>query len=54
MHMRCGYFYEAEQIVRDALKIHFATGRLWAVLIQIQHSRCSTRRDFDEVMETFK
>lgn len=35
MHMRCGLFLEAEQIVKESLHLHFATGRLWAVLIQL-------------------
>lgn len=33
MYIRCGFFHEAEEIVRESLNTHFATGRLWAVLI---------------------
>ena len=37
MYMRMGKFREAEAIVKDSLKHYFAKGRLWAVLIQLQH-----------------
>ena len=33
LHMRCGLFSEAENMVISSLKMHQATGRLWAVLI---------------------
>ena len=33
MFIRCGKFKEAEEMVLESLKIHFATGRLWAALI---------------------
>lgn len=49
LYMRCGFFFEAEQIVRDSLETHFATGRLWAVLIQLLHSKSNTEADFDKV-----
>ena len=39
MYIRCGFFHEAEEIVRESLNTHFATGRLWAVQIQILHSK---------------
>ena len=31
--IRNGCFEEAEELVKESLKIHFATGRLWATLI---------------------
>jgi uncharacterized protein HemY len=40
MFMRCGLFKEAEAITRESLKLHYATGRLWAVLIQLMHKKC--------------
>jgi hypothetical protein len=33
MEMRNGQFEEAEQMVKDSIKIHPSTGRLWATLI---------------------
>jgi hypothetical protein len=33
LEMRNGYFSDAEEMVKQSLKIHFATGRLWATLI---------------------
>jgi hypothetical protein len=33
MELRNGYFHEAEEAVKASLKIHNATGRLWATLI---------------------
>ena len=33
LEMRNGYFDEAETMVRQSIKIHNATGRLWATLI---------------------
>lgn len=33
MFLRCGLFKEAEDMVKESLKTHFATGRLWAALI---------------------
>lgn len=35
MQIRCGKFEEAEKQVLESLKTHFATGRLWAILIQL-------------------
>jgi hypothetical protein len=35
MLMRFGQFKEAEEMVQESLKSHFATGRLWAILIQL-------------------
>jgi hypothetical protein len=44
--IRCGNFKEAELLVKDSLNIHFATGRLWAVSIQLQHSKSNTSEEF--------
>lgn len=33
LEVRNGYFKEAEEMVLQSLKIHNATGRLWATLI---------------------
>ena len=54
LYMRCGLFNEAEQIVKESLKTHFATGRLWAVLIQLYHSKSQSEADFDKIHETFE
>lgn len=35
LELRNGFFIEAEQMVIDSLKVHNATGRLWATLIQL-------------------
>ena len=53
LQIRCGDFEEAEKLVLNSLQIHFATGRLWATLIQLQHARAKTTEDFDEVYWTF-
>ena len=39
LEVRSGEFRAAEEIVLDSLKIYFATGRLWATLIQMRHAR---------------
>ena len=31
--VRCGFFDQAEKMCEESLKTHFATGRLWAVMI---------------------
>ena len=49
-----GKFSDAEKIVKESLKSYFAKGRLWAVLIQLQHQRACTQQDFQEVHNTFK
>jgi tetratricopeptide (TPR) repeat protein len=41
-------------MVQESLKAHFATGRLWAILIQLQHSRSQTVSDFKTAHETFE
>lgn len=33
--MRIGSFIRAENLVKDSLETYFATGRLWATLIQL-------------------
>lgn len=33
LELRNGYFKEAENMVEQSLKVHNATGRLWATLI---------------------
>jgi hypothetical protein len=35
LEIRCGNFEDAEKLVLNSLQIHFATGRLWATLIQL-------------------
>ena len=44
---------EAEEMVKSSLKIHNATGRLWATLIQLQHSRSKNEQDFETTYKTF-
>ena len=46
MYMRMGMFEQAETIVREALDLYSAKGRLWALLIQIQHQRAETAADY--------
>lgn len=53
LELRSGQFLEAEQMVEKSLKMHCATGRLWATLIQLQHSRSSTKEGFEETFKTF-
>ena len=54
MYMRMGKFQDAEKMVKKSLQSYFAKGRLWAVLIQLQHQRACTQQDFQEVHSTFK
>jgi hypothetical protein len=53
MEIRNGKFEEAEKIVRSSLTVHFATGRLWATLIQLLHAKAKTKEDYQLVFETF-
>ena len=53
LELRSGCFSEAEDLVHQSLQVHFATGRLWATLIQLQHARAYTEKDFDQVFYTF-
>jgi hypothetical protein len=41
-------------MVTASLEVYFATGRLWATLILLQHARAETAADFDNVFATFK
>jgi len=53
LEVRTGCFEEAENLVCQSLQVHFATGRLWATLIQLQHARAYSVKDFDQVFATF-
>lgn len=53
LELRNGYFQEAEEMVEASLKIHNATGRLWATLIQLQHARSNSKEDFEATYRTF-
>ena len=33
LEIRSGSFFEAESMVKSSLRVHYATGRLWATLI---------------------
>jgi hypothetical protein len=44
--IRTGCFNTAEEMVKASLEVYFATGRLWATLIQLQHARSQTSSDF--------
>lgn len=46
LELRNGCFSEAEEMVQESLRIHNATGRLWATLIQLQHARSQSTEDF--------
>lgn len=39
LEVRAGAFRKAEDMVQESLEIYFATGRLWATLIQMRHAR---------------
>lgn len=54
MFMRMGRFDEAEILVKESLELYSAKGRLWALLIQLQHQRARTKEDFVQVHETFR
>lgn len=53
LEIRSGCFAEAEDLVHQSLSVHFATGRLWATLIQLQHARAKTEEDFERAFRTF-
>ena len=53
LEIRTGCFEMAENLVNQSLTVHFATGRLWATLIQLQHARSHTTEDFDRAFNTF-
>ena len=46
LEIRSGCFDSAEDLVHQSLTVHFATGRLWATLIQLQHARAQTEQEF--------
>ncbi len=53
LEVRNGFFTEAEELVKNSLQIHNATGRLWATLIQLQHARSLSADAFKETYSTF-
>lgn len=53
LEIRTGNFEMAENLVHQSLSVHFATGRLWATLIQLQHARARTEDDFERAFRTF-
>jgi hypothetical protein len=53
LEVRSGSFIEAEAMVKSSLKIHYATGRLWATLIQLRHAKSKTVSDFEGTYQTF-
>lgn len=53
LEMRNGFFKEAEDMVVNSIKVHNATGRLWATLIQLHHAKSRTKEDFDMAYKTF-
>lgn len=53
LEVRNGNFKDAENMVVESLKVHNATGRLWATLIQLQHARSQSEVDFDTTYKTF-
>ena len=53
LEFRSGCFDVAEDLVNQSLSVHFATGRLWATLIQLQHARARTEEDYDQAFRTF-
>jgi len=42
------------EMVKESLNLQFATGRIWAILIQLQHSRSKTISDFKTAHSTFE
>ena len=53
LEIRSGCFDTAEDLVHQSLNVHFATGRLWATLIQLQHARARSEADYDSAFRTF-
>jgi len=43
LEVRSGNFQTAEDMVTESLEVYFATGRLWATLIQMIHAKCQTK-----------
>jgi la-related protein 1 len=54
LEVRTGNFLVAEEMVSDSLGVFFATGRLWATLIQMLHAKANTKAGFDHAHNTFK
>ena len=46
LELRNGFFTQVETMVKQSLKIHNATGRLWATLIQLFHAKSKDEADF--------
>jgi len=40
-------------MVNESLVIHFATGRLWATLIQMKHAQVKNKADYQVALSTF-
>lgn len=40
--------------MQESLEVYFATGRLWATLIQMRHARAATAQDFVLAQKTFE
>lgn len=53
LEMRNGSFREAEEMVLNSIKVHNATGRLWATLIQLHHAKSKSKEEFDVAYKTF-
>ncbi len=53
MEIRNGFFDEAERMVKQSLEIHFATGRLWATYIQLNHAKARSQADIKRAHGTF-
>ena len=51
--MRIGNFVKAEEMVVQAIKTYSGKGRLWSLLIQLEHKRAKSKNDFDHTHETF-
>jgi len=41
-------------MVSESLEVYFATGRLWATLVQMKHARAKTANDFEIAFKSFK
>jgi tetratricopeptide (TPR) repeat protein len=52
-YIRNGYFEKAEKLVKESLKQHFVTGRLWATLIQLKHAKIKTLEDSKKAYSVF-
>lgn len=51
--MRNGEMEKADTLVKNSVNIHFATGRLWATLVQIKHSKIRSLEDSENCYKTF-